>query len=103
MTDEFMLVMAHCHDRCPEYPDYSYILTMTGRKKLYDAGIRTIHEQPSWNMIEPSKGNYNFDYLDEIIKEIEMWELKSLLQIHGWRIPEWIPNEWRAKTKDGDL
>ena len=28
--DEFLLVMAHCEDRSPEYADYSYILTMTG-------------------------------------------------------------------------
>lgn len=99
--DEFLLGMAHCYDRCPEYPDYSYILTIDDRKRLYDAGIRTMHEQPSWNMIEPSKGNYNFEYLDEIINRNREARMKSLIQIHGWRIPNWIPDEWRAKLNNG--
>ena len=101
--DEFLLVMAHCEDRSPEYADYSYILTRQDRQRLYDIGIRTIHEQPSWNKIEPSKGNYDFDYLDEIIQRNRDVGIKSLIQIHGWRIPDWMPDEWMVKQKSGEI
>lgn len=99
--DEFLLVMAHCEDRSPSFPDYTYVMNIADRRRLYDIGIKTIHEQPSWAMIEPSKGDYNFDYLDTIINRNREARLKSLVQIHGWRIPDWIPNEWRARQKNG--
>lgn len=107
VDSEFLLLMCHNYSREDDnnrtihFPVTPYILTEADRKRLYDVGIRTAHEQPAWQTLEPSKGNYNFDYLDNIIKTNRNAGIKSLIQIHGWRIPKWIPNEWRAKTKEG--
>lgn len=108
IDDEFLLLMAHNETRCNDHNEATvhfqipeYVLTIDDRKRLYDVGIRTAHEQPAWQTIEPSKDEYNFDYLNMIINRNREAGLKSLMQIHGWRVPYWIPNEWRAKTKDG--
>jgi len=106
--DEYLLFMAHNATRDSEdnrnlaYPSVKqYVPTLQDRIRLYDAGIRTAHEQPAWHTLEPSKGEYNFDYLDDIINLNREAGMKSLVQIHGWRIPAWMPNEWRARTKEG--
>ena len=106
--DEFLLFMAHNYTRDFDdnkpiafHPIKPYVLNLQDRIRLYDAGIRTSHEQPAWHTLEPSRGDYNFDYLDDIIKLNREAGLKSLIMIHGWRIPAWMPKEWRAKTKEG--
>jgi hypothetical protein len=108
VEDEFLLLMVHNETRCNDHNEKTihwglpeYVLNVADRKRLYDIGIRTAHEQPAWQTIEPSKGEYNFDYLDVIINRNREAGLKSLMQLHGWRVPYWIPNEWRARTKDG--
>jgi hypothetical protein len=67
---------------------------------LREAGIQTSSEQPSWNSIEPSKGNYNFDYMDRLIHINREAGMKTLFHISGWRNPDWMPVEWLSKTKD---
>lgn len=98
--DDFLILMCHCEQRAIGF-DYLHILTEMERMKLYSVGIRTAHEQPAWSMIEPAQGQYNWGYLDKIIDRNRNAGLKSLLQIAGWRLPSWIPNEWRAKQKSG--
>lgn len=108
---DFLLLMAHNETRTDDfnkknyknfgYKAQQYVLTVQDRKRLYDVGMRTAHEQPAWQSIEPSKGEYNFDYLDMLINRNREAGLKSLMQIHGWRIPYWMPDEWKAKTEDG--
>ena len=106
--DEFLLMMCHNETRCNDHNEktihwgkHEYVLNVQDRKTLYSVGIRTAHEQPAWQTIEPSKGEYNFDYLDMIINRNREAGIKSLLQLHGWRVPYWIPSDWRAKTKEG--
>lgn len=108
---DFLLLMCHNETRTSDdnrknyrnhgYGVRQYILTVQDRKRLYDVGIRTAHEQPAWQTIEPSKGEYNFDYLDMLINRNREAGLKTLMQIHGWRIPYWMPKEWKARTKEG--
>lgn len=105
---DFLLLMSHNETRVNDHNEATlrwrrseYVLTVQDRKRLYDVGIRTAHEQPAWKTVEPSKGEYNFDYLDMIINRNREAGLKSLMQLHGWRIPYWMPDEWYAKTKDG--
>lgn len=107
---DFLLFMSHNETRTDDYNRKQincgyglpqYVLTVQDRKRLYDVGIRTAHEQPAWQTIEPHKWEYNFDYLDMIINRNREAGLKSLMQLHGWRIPYWMPDEWHAKTKDG--
>jgi hypothetical protein len=101
--DDFLLLMSHNTERCPEsaLPIDYHVLTTAEKVKLYDAGIRTSHEQPAWQAIEPAQGQYNFDYLDDIIQSNRDAGMKSLLQICGWRVPKWMPNDWFAKAPDG--
>jgi hypothetical protein len=108
VEDEFLLLMCHNFTRgsddnhpyhFPGKPEY--VLTVQDRKRLFDVGIRTAHEQPAWQTIEPSKGGYNFDYLDGMINTNREAGLKTLFQFSGWRVPYWMPNEWRARRKDG--
>lgn len=111
--DDFLLLMCHNETRTHDtnkrnyqnfgYGVQQYVLTVQDRKRLYDAGMRTAHEQPAWQTIEPSKGEYNFDYLDMLINRNREAGLKTLMQIHGWRIPYWMPNEWKAKREDGTI
>lgn len=98
--DEFLLLMVHCEDRAIGFENL-HILTTAERETLYKVGIRTAHEQPAWCMIEPAQGQYNWAYLDNIIKRNRDAGLKSLLQISGWRVPKWIPNEWKARRSNG--
>lgn len=107
-SEEFLLLMCHNETRENDHNEPTvhfqkteYIFNVADRKRLYDVGIRTAHEQPAWQTIEPSKGEYNFDYLDMIINRNREVGIKSLMQLHGWRVPYWIPNEWRARTREG--
>jgi hypothetical protein len=94
--------MTHNYSRCTDdNKDKEYTLTVDDRRKLREVGIQTSHEQPAWQTIEPSRGNYNFGYLDDILNTNRQADLKTLFYVSGWRVPYWIPNEWRAKTADG--
>lgn len=99
-NDEFLLLMVHCEDRAVGFENL-HILTTQERARLREVGIQTAHEQPAWSRIEPSKGNFDIDYLNTIIQRNRDAGLKSLIQVSGWRVPKWVPNEWRARRKDG--
>lgn len=100
VNDEYLLLMVHCEDRSVGC-EHEYILTTEDRKRLRAVGLKTAHEQPAWKRIEPSKGNYDFGYLDNIIRRNREADMKSLLYVAGWTLPSWIPNQWRAKTQSG--
>ena len=100
-NDEFLILMSHNAQRCPEVlPESYHVLTTKEKELLYMVGIRTSHEQPAWAAIEPAQGQYNFEYIDNIIKSNRDAGMKTLLQISGWRPPKWMPNNWFAKTVD---
>ena len=99
--DEFIIFMAHNAQRTSDSGDTYRVHTLEERSRMREAGIQTAHEQPAWNILEPSRGSYNFAYLDNIISLNREAGMKSLVQIAGWRIPTWIPHEWKAKRKDG--
>lgn len=92
--------MAHCEGRASGY-EHQLILDVSQRERLRNVGIQTAHEQPAWCMLEPAQGQYNWAYLDNIIKRNRDAGMKSLIQLPGWRIPFWFPNEWRAKRENG--
>lgn len=98
--DEFLLLMVHCEDRANGF-ERQHILTVEERTSLREVGVKTAHEQPSWASIEPQQGQYNWGYLDNIIDRNRRAGLKSLIQVSGWRIPNWIPIEWRPKALQG--
>ena len=107
VDDEFLLLMCHSEKRWTDDNSPSieagpqYVLSVGDRKRLYDVGIRTAHEQPSWDSIEPAKGEFDWSYLDAMINRNRESGLKSLIQFHGWRLPRWIPDEWKAQRQDG--
>jgi hypothetical protein len=100
--DEFLLLMSHNKHRVTDHVDTTYhVLTTPEKELLYQAGIRTSHEQPGWATVEPAQGHYNFDYLDEMIVSNRDAGMKTLMQISGWRPPKWMPDDWFAKAPDG--
>ena len=98
--DEFLLLMVHAEDRAVGFEKW-HILTTEERKRLYDVGIRTAHEQPPWNKVNPSREHYDWGYLDHMIGRNRNAGLKSLIQLPGWRVPKWVPQEWKARRKEG--
>jgi hypothetical protein len=100
VDDEFLLLMAHCPGRS-EGTDNIYILTIPDRQRLRAIGLKTVHEQPPWWSMEPSKGDYDFTVLDDIIYKNRAADMKSLLYVCGWTFPSWMPNEWFPRNKNG--
>jgi hypothetical protein len=98
--EEYLLLMVTCEGRAIGF-EAEHILTTEERARLHSVGIQTAQEQPAWSSIEPHKGEYNWAYTDKIIKRNRDAGLKTMLQISGWRVPLWCPNEWRARRKDG--
>ena len=102
-NDEFIILMSHNLTRTQDTGDTYHVHSIGERALMREAGIKTSHEQPAWNIIEPSKGNYNPEYLDTIINTNREAGMKSLVQISGWRNPNWMPDDWFCKTKDGNI
>lgn len=98
--DEYLLLMVHCEGRAIGF-EAQHILTIAERARLRGVGIQTAHEQPAWALLEPSQGNYDFSYLENIINRNREAGLKSLIQLAGWRIPDWMPVNWMAMQQNG--
>jgi hypothetical protein len=99
-NEEFLVLMSQHKERAIGFEAY-HELTIPEKLRLRVVGIQTSSEQPAWAVIEPSRGQYNFDYLDRLIHINREADMKTLFHISGWRNPDWMPNEWLAKTKDG--
>ena len=102
-NDEFIIFMAHNSTRVQDSGDSYHVHSVGERIAMREVGIKTSHEQPAWNTIEPSKDNYNSDYLDGIILTNREAGMKSLIQLTGWRNPAWMPDDWFCKTKEGKV
>jgi hypothetical protein len=100
-SDEFLLLMVACEKRALGIWEGQHILTVPERIRLREVGIRTVHEQPPWCWIETSKGWLDHTVMERIINRNREAGLKSLIQIPGWRIPVWVPKEWRARQENG--
>ena len=98
--DEFLVLMSQHKERAIGFETY-HELTIPEKLRLRVAGIQTSSEQPAWAVIEPSRGEYNFDYLDRLIHINREADMRTIFHISGWRNPDWMPVEWLAKTKDG--
>lgn len=79
------------------------LFSTADKVRLHEAGIRTSHEQPAWDMIEPTKGEYNFGYLENLIQSNRDAGMKSLIMISGWKNPKWMPDGWFAKDINGNV
>lgn len=93
--DEFLILMNN--------NDQIHGFSVGDKARIWAAGIQTCHEQPSWAMIEPAQGQYNWAVLDNLISENRQAGMKSLIQLVGWKCPTWIPNDWFCKTKEGKI
>jgi len=101
--NEFLLLMVHNppRGRGDVNGERWYTLTLEDRCRLFDVGIRTASEQPSWREVEPEKGEYNFDYMDDIVHMNREAGLKTSFGVPFTILPDWIPNEWKGLGKDG--
>jgi len=102
-NDEFIILMSHNQYRTQDSGDNYHVYDVGERTALREVGIKTSHEQPAWNILNPQKDVYDFDYLNKIIDINRQAGMKSLIQISGWRNPAWMPDEWFCKTKDGNI
>lgn len=93
LDNEFLILMNN--------NDQIHGFSVGDKARMRSAGIQTCHEQPSWAMIEPARGQYNWAVLDNLISENRQAGMKSLIQICGWKCPGWMPNDWFCKTRDG--
>lgn len=98
--EEWLLLMTHCPNRSIN-TEHIYVLTIPDRQRLRAVGIKTSHEQPPWWSIEPSRGNYDFSCIEDILHKNREADMKTLFYVCGWALPAWIPNEWRARQKNG--
>ena len=103
--NEFLLLMVNNEERWDELwvnPKREYTLTIDDRRRLRDAGIQTVSEQPAWKAIEPVKGEYNFGYLDGLIHRNREAGLKTSFGVPYVHNPAWMPNEWKPQGKNGE-
>lgn len=101
--DEYIIFMAHNEYRAMDSGDPCIVHSVEDRRRMREAGIQTAHEQPAWSVIEPARGQYNWAYLDGLIDRNRQAEMKSLVQISGWRMPKWMPNSWFPRRIDGTV
>lgn len=66
-------------------------------KRIREVGPKTVIIQTSWEMLEPAKGEYHWDYLDRMVRLAQQADMKVLMleYIFG---PTWCPAEWYLQS-----
>jgi len=99
-SDEHLLLMNY---NSTVTIDATHIMTLDERIKLNRHGIYTAIEYPRWTRLEPQKGAYNFEPIETIIRLNREAHTKTILSVCGSELPDWMPNDWFAKQKDGKV
>jgi hypothetical protein len=97
--DEFLLLMQYNPSTLDIYK--STTPSVGERIRLHDVGIRTALENPRWKAIEPSKGNYDFTVIEDILRWNREASLKTIFTVCDSLMPDWMPDSWFAKNKAG--
>ena len=82
-------------------PPPIYVPTLEDRVRYRAAGIQTAVEYPMWHVMEPVKGTYDFSMIETILRLNREAGLKTIFPIHNNRFPDWMPDDWMYKNKDG--
>ena len=70
------------------------------KKRLYDAGIRTMIHYPFWRDVEPELGVYDWSDVDKWIEEDRQAGLKTMLSVYQ-HPPAYFPDDWYLKRLNG--
>ena len=98
--DEFILLQ-NANPHTPEMVR-SYSPNLEERKRFREAGIRTAIEYPAWRLNDPVAHKCcDFSHTMDIINMNREADMKSICIVAGWDLPTWIPDEWKARHKDG--
>jgi len=79
-----------------------YAPSLEERISLRKAGIQTGLEYPNWSLIEPSKGEYDFSSMEEMLKLNREADQKTIFNVPGDIPPIWMWDEWMAKDVHGN-
>jgi hypothetical protein len=82
---------------------FIYVPTLEDRIRYREAGIQTAIEYPQWYALEPSKGQYDFSHVEEILRLNREAGMKTIFAIPGFVNPEWMPDEWFIKSIEGKI
>ena len=72
------------------------------RIALRGVGIQTGLEYVNWSLVEPSKGDYDFSSMDEMLKLNREADQKTIFNVPGDIPPVWMPDEWMIKDVNGN-
>jgi hypothetical protein len=64
-------------------------------------GVQTCIEYPSWELISPSQGVWNFAQITDRLYMNRQADMKSVFIVGGWRTPKWLPHDWFVRQRDG--
>jgi len=96
--NEFLLgISAGAYWEPPAY----FHLTLADKSALRNAGIQTVIEFLDWSIMEPSRGEYDFSSIDEMLRVNREAGVKSILEVPGQKSPTWMPDEWMLKNEEG--
>ena len=80
-----------------------YKVTLSDRIKCRQAGIQTALEYLGWNVIEPSRGDYDFSSVVKTLDLNRSAGMKTIFSIPEIRHPSWMPDEWFIKNVNGEV
>lgn len=99
-NDEFLLLQ-NANMSVPGF-ERGYSPNLDERKRFREVGIRTAIEYPSWRLNDPiSLGQFDFTHTMDIINMNREADMKTICIVAGWDLPTWIPDDWKARHKDG--
>jgi hypothetical protein len=81
--------------------DYD-LLTADELRVLADIGIRDmlVEDIPLWERLEPSQGQYDWNWLDRYVENAQKVGIKPILRPNG--IPRWVPDQWLTRQQDAE-
>jgi len=79
------------------------MMTLDELRRLKDMGVGTLLlTGADWNKFEPKLGQYNWDYLDELVRRVYEAEMRGLLPI--WeKVNANFPRDWYSQTPGGSI
>jgi hypothetical protein len=98
--DEFLLLQ----NSNPLSPAFvrSYSPNLEERKRFREAGIRTAIEYPSWRLTDVDVNkDCDYSHTMNLINTNREAGMKTICIVGGWELPDWIPDEWKARDKSG--
>lgn len=79
-----------------------YSPSLEERVALRGVGIQTGLEYVNWNLVEPSKGSYDFSSIEEMLRLNRAADQKTIFNVPGDIPPVWMSDEWMLRDVNGN-